>query len=57
MWDAVAASGKPVIVHNGFLDVLFTFAAMYGKSVLDVSDFKKFALAKVPGGFYDTKLL
>lgn len=56
MWDVLVQSKKPVILHNGFFDLLFLFSAFEGGLPAELSAFKSRLHASLPNVF-DTKVL
>jgi hypothetical protein len=57
VWKILIASAKPVIVHNGFLDLMFCYQAFENKLPDTVSDFKSELKTMFPGGVFDTRLI
>ena len=57
VWSSVTESGKPVVFHNGFLDLAFCFQAFESELPENLSEFKQRVQKLFPGGLFDTRLI
>ena len=57
IWKILTSSGKPLVLHNGLLDLLFLFQSFEADLPETVSDFKQSILSLFPGGIFDTRLI
>jgi hypothetical protein len=57
LWHVLAASRKPLIMHNGLADLLFIWKTFFSPLPPLYSEWLSAFLETFPGGVYDTKLL
>ena len=58
VWDLLRSARAPLVVHNGFFDVLFMFSHFEaGTLPATLPDFKKALGSLFPAGVFDTKFL
>ena len=57
IWKILTSSGKPLILHNGLLDLLFLIQSFEIDLPESVIDFKQSVSQLFPGGVYDTRLI
>ena len=57
VWSALTGCGKPVVFHNGFLDLMFCYQAFENELPLTILEFKKSLKSLFPGGVFDTRLI
>jgi hypothetical protein len=57
VWTAISESGKPVVFHNGFLDLAFCYQAFEGDLPESLSEFKQRVQTLFRGGLFDTRLI
>lgn len=53
----IGRQGVPLIVHNGFMDLAFLFAAFQGSLPPTLQGFVSALLDCIPAGYWDTKML
>lgn len=57
VFKAMSACARPLVVHNGFFDLLFMMAAFHKPLPEKLVDFKADVRACFPAGVYDTRLI
>lgn len=57
IWTALSNAKKPVVFHNGFLDLMFCFQHFECDLPESVSDFKSKIIEVFPAGVFDTRLI
>ena len=57
VWNVLTESKKPLIVHNGFLDLMFSMQAFESPLPDTVEQFKNNLRSLFPGGLFDTRLI
>ena len=57
VWTALSKASKPVVFHNGFLDLMFCFQHFEGQLPETISEFKQKVKEVFPGGVFDTRLI
>jgi poly(A)-specific ribonuclease len=57
IWNCLTDSKKPLIVHNGFLDLMFSMQAFESALPETVEQFKQKVRQLFPGGLFDTRLI
>jgi len=58
VWNLLQAARVPIVVHNGFYDLLFMFSHLERTSLPDsLAAFKKSMSAMFPAGVFDTKFM
>ncbi len=57
VWTQLTLSGKPIVFHNGFLDLLFCYQAFENDLPENLVDFKREVKKLFPGGVFDTRLI
>ena len=57
LWACLVQQGVPLVLHNGWLDLLFLYHSFHGPLPPDSTSFLADLTAMFPGGIYDTKAL
>lgn len=57
LWQVLAASGKPLVMHNGLVDLFFIWKTFFSPLPPLYSDWLSAFVEAFPGGVFDTKLL
>lgn len=57
LWAAVAASGRPLVMHNGLVDLLFIWRSFFAPLPASYSEWLSAFTATFAGGVFDTKCL
>ena len=57
IWSQITAANKPVVFHNGMLDLLFCYNSFESKLPESLSAFKKLVGTLFPAGVFDTRLI
>ena len=57
IWKLLTAAGKPVVLHNGMLDLVFCYNAFEADLPDTLPEFKKSLQQLFPGGIFDTRLI
>ena len=55
IFDMIVLCKKPIVFHNGFLDLVFFYSAFFGSLPSDVNHFRGHLKQLFPSGIYDTK--
>jgi hypothetical protein len=57
VWSLITGAGKPVVFHNGFLDLMFCYQAFENELPNNIEDFKIGLQKLFPAGVFDTRLI
>lgn len=57
VWNIITRIDKPVVFHNGFLDLVFCYQAFENELPNTLTEFKKSLRTLFPGGVFDTRLI
>lgn len=57
IWNLITHTNKPLVLHNGMLDLLFCFQAFEADLPAEIDSFKRSVRELFPGGIYDTRLI
>ena len=57
IWNILTEIKKPLVVHNGFLDLMFSMQALDGSLPETVEEFKLRLRESFPAGLFDTRLI
>jgi CAF1 family ribonuclease len=57
VWKLLTGSGKPLVLHNGLLDILFLMQSFESDLPVSYGEFKQSLTTLFPGGIYDTRLI